>query len=65
VIGFLERMARTNVMQKDYLLESAAAIRRGQMPSWYQRTNAASTHELSAGDDSPLRNHAVTGIEPG
>jgi len=38
VIQFLEAMARTNVMQKDYLLESAAAIRRGQMPSWYQRT---------------------------
>ena len=38
VIRFLEAMAQKSVMQKDYLLESAAAIRRGQMPSWYQRT---------------------------
>jgi hypothetical protein len=38
VIQFLEAMAKTNVMQKDNILESVAALRRGQMPSWYQRT---------------------------
>jgi hypothetical protein len=38
VIQFLEAMAKTNVVQKDYLLKSAAAIRSGQMPEWYQMT---------------------------
>jgi beta-lactamase regulating signal transducer with metallopeptidase domain len=38
VVQFLEAMAKTNVMQKDNILESVAALRRGQMPSWYQRT---------------------------
>jgi hypothetical protein len=38
VIEFLEAMAQKSVVAKDYLLESAAALRRGQMPSWYQLT---------------------------
>jgi hypothetical protein len=32
VVAFLEEIAQTNVVRRTYLIESAAAIRRGQMP---------------------------------
>jgi hypothetical protein len=35
VIDYLERMARTSRAENTYLLESAAAIRSGKMPSFY------------------------------
>jgi hypothetical protein len=38
VVEFLERMAQINIIEKDYILEAAAAIRRGQMPMAYQAT---------------------------
>ena len=38
VIEFLERMAQINILGKDYILDAAAAIRRGQMPMAYQAT---------------------------
>jgi len=38
VIEFWERMAQINLIEKNYILESAAAVRRGQMPEAYQAT---------------------------
>ena len=38
VIEFLERVAQINIIQKNAILEAAAAIRRGQMPMAYQAT---------------------------
>ena len=37
VIEFLEKMARMNVARRDYLRDSAAAIRGGQMPTFDRR----------------------------
>ena len=36
VIEYLERMAQISVTERTVLLESAAAIRAGRMPAWYQ-----------------------------
>lgn len=38
VTEFLEAMAQKSIVEKEYLLESAAALRRGLMPIWYQIT---------------------------
>ena len=35
VIEYMERMAKVNVVEKDYLIRSAAAIRRGEKPGFY------------------------------
>jgi hypothetical protein len=35
VISYLERMAQTNLTEKQYLLESAELLRAGKLPGWY------------------------------
>jgi hypothetical protein len=37
VVTFLERMAKHSTSERDTLLDSAAKIRKGLMPEWYQR----------------------------
>jgi hypothetical protein len=40
VIDYLERMAKTSVVERTRLQQSADAIRAGRMPDWYQHQSA-------------------------